>query len=55
MLSFILSTIAFFIASFFLRRQLDEIGVPRTMGRGLVVFVIALAAAYMVAAAVDWL
>ncbi|MGB5080395.1 MAG: hypothetical protein WBO23_06605 [Burkholderiales bacterium] len=50
----IVSTIAFFVATFLLRRYLDGIGVPRTMVRGLVVFVLALAAAYGVAFAVDW-
>lgn len=50
----IVSTIAFFVATFLMRRYLDGIGVPRTMVRGLVVFVLALAAAYGVAFAVDW-
>jgi hypothetical protein len=49
MLSFFLSTIAFFVAGFFIRRYLDDMGVPKGMTRGLVVFVIALAAAYGVA------
>jgi hypothetical protein len=54
MLSFVVSTLAFFIVAFFVRRHLDEGGVPSTMGRGVVVFVIALAAAYSIAAIVDW-
>ena len=53
MLSFFLSTIAFFVAGFFIRRYLDYMGVPKGMTRGLVVFVIALAAAYAVAWIVD--
>ena len=53
MLSFFLSTIAFFVAGFFIRRYLDDMGVPKGMTRGLVVFVIALAAAYAVAWIVD--
>jgi hypothetical protein len=53
MLSFFVSTIAFFVAGFFIRRYLDDMGVPKGMTRGLVVFVIALAAAYAVAWIVD--
>jgi hypothetical protein len=53
MLSFFLSTDAFFVAGFFIRRYLDDMGVPKGMTRGLVVFVIALAAAYAVAWIVD--
>jgi hypothetical protein len=55
MLGIVLSTIAFFVASFFIKRYLDEIGIPKTMVRGLVVFALALAAAYAVAFVVDWL
>ena len=47
-------TIAFFVAGYFIRRYLNEIGIPRTLVRGLVVFVLALAAAYGVAFIVDW-
>jgi hypothetical protein len=54
MISIVLSTIAFFAASFFIKRYLDEIGVPKTMTRGLVVFTLALAIAYGVAFIVDW-
>ena len=53
MLSFFVSTIVFFVAGFFIRRYLDDMGVPKGMTRGLVVFVIALAAAYAVAWIVD--
>jgi len=49
MLGIVLSTIAFFVASFFIRRYLDEIGIPKTMVRGMMVFVLALAVAYGVA------
>ena len=55
MLGIVLSTIAFFVASFFIKRYLDEIGIPKTMVRGMVVFVLALAVAYGVAFIVDWL
>jgi len=53
MLSLGLATIAFFAASYFIKRYLDEIGIPKTLVRGLVVFVLALAAAYGVAFLVD--
>jgi len=55
MLSLLLSTVAFFVATFFLRRYFDDMGIARTMGRGTVVFLIALAIAYAVAALVDWI
>jgi VIT1/CCC1 family predicted Fe2+/Mn2+ transporter len=54
MLSIALSTVAFLVASFFIRRYLDEIGIPKTMVRGMVVFVLALSVAYGVAFLVDW-
>src|SRR5882672_10913267 len=54
MLSLVFGTIAFFVASYFIRRYLNEIGIPKTLVRGLVVFVLALAAAYGVAFIVDW-
>jgi hypothetical protein len=53
MLSFFLSTVAFFVAGFFMRRYLDGIDVPRTMTRGVVVFVFSILVAYGVAALVD--
>ena len=53
MTSLVLSTIAFFAASFYIKRYLDGIGLPKTMTRGLVIFVLALAVAYAVAFIVD--
>jgi hypothetical protein len=53
MLSLVLGTIAFFAASYFIRRYLNEIGIPKTLVRSLVVFVVALAAAYGVAFLAD--
>jgi hypothetical protein len=53
MLSLVFGTIAFFVASYLIRRYLNEIGIPRTLVRGLVVLVLALAAAYGVAFLVD--
>jgi len=49
MTSLVLSTVAFFVASFYIKRYLDGIGVPKTVTRGLVIFVLALAIAYGVA------
>jgi len=54
MLSLVFGTTAFFVASYFIRRYLNEIGIPKTLVRGLVVFVLALAAAYGVAFIADW-
>jgi hypothetical protein len=53
MLSFFLSTIAFFVASFFLRRYLEELGIEKGMTRGVVIFLGALVIAYAVAFLVD--
>jgi hypothetical protein len=55
MLSFVVSTIAYFVAAYFIKRYLDEIGVPKTMTRSLVIFILALAAAYGVAFIADWI
>lgn len=54
MLSFVLSTLAYFIASYFIKRHLDEMGIPKSMTRGLLIFVFALVVAYGVAALVGW-
>jgi hypothetical protein len=53
MTSLVLSTIAFFVASFYIKRYLDGIDVPKTVTRALVIFVMALAVAYGVAFIVD--
>jgi hypothetical protein len=52
-LSFFLSSVAFVVAGWYIRRYLENIGIPKTMLRGFVVFVLALAVAYGVAALVD--
>jgi hypothetical protein len=51
--SLILSTIAFFVASYFIRRKLDEIGIEKGMTRSVVVFVGALAVSYVVGAVIN--
>jgi len=53
MLSLVLSTVVFFVASFFIKRYLEDMGIPKGMTRGIVVFATALAAAYGVAFLVD--
>jgi len=55
MLSFFISTIAFFVAGYFIRRYMDDIGIPKSMTRGTVVFVAALLIAYGVAYLIDLL
>ena len=55
MLSLIVSTIAFFVAAYFIKRRLEEMGIPKGMTRGISVFVLALALAYGAAWIVDLL
>jgi hypothetical protein len=55
MLSLVLSTIAFFVSTFFLGRYLENMGIPKGMTRGALVFSIALLISYLVAAGVDHL
>ena len=54
MLSLIVSTIVFFVASYFIKRYLDDADIPKGVTRSIVIFVLALAIAYGVAALVDW-
>ena len=51
--SLVLSTIAYFVASFFIKRHLEEMGIPKVMTRSLSVFALALIPAYGVAFLVD--
>jgi hypothetical protein len=53
LVSLVVSTIAYFVASYFIKRHLEEMGIPRGMTRGIVVFVLALGIAYGVAFLVD--
>ena len=55
MLSLVLSTIAFFIAAYFVKRWLDDMGIPKSMTRSIVIFVAAAVVSYAVAFAVDLL
>jgi len=53
LLSFFVSTLAFVLAGYFIRRYLDGIGIPKSMSRAMVVFAAALLIAYGVAFVVD--
>ena len=53
MLSLVLSTVAFFAVSYFLKRHLEGMDIPKGMTRAFVVFVLPLAVAYVVAFLVD--
>jgi len=55
MLSLFVSTIAFFVSTYFLRRYLENMGVPKGMTRGALIFSIALLISYVVATGVDHL
>jgi hypothetical protein len=46
MLSIGLSNIAFFVASFFVKRRLDDMDIPKTMTRSIVIFVAAVVVSY---------
>jgi len=53
MLSLIVSTVAFFVFGYFLRRWADDNDIPKGMTRNISIFVVALALAYGVAWLVD--
>jgi hypothetical protein len=55
MLSLVLSTVAFFVAAYFIKRYLDGMDIPKGMTRSIVVFTLALAVSYGVALIVDWI
>lgn len=55
MTGLILSTIAYFIASYYLRRYMDEIDIPKGMARSIMIFSLALIISYAVAMAADYL
>lgn len=54
MWNIIISTIVFVIAAWFIRRLLDEHGIPKGMARGLVVFVLAYVVSWASGEVVDW-
>jgi Na+-driven multidrug efflux pump len=51
--SLIVSTVAYFVAAFYIKRYLDDSEIPKGLTRTLVILVLALAIAYGVAALVD--
>ena len=53
LLSLVVSTIAFFAASYFIKRRFDEMDLPKGMTRNVTIFVLALAIAYGAAAIVE--
>ena len=53
MLSLLLSTVAFFVASFFTRRWLDDAGIEKTRTRSMVIFIAAALISYGVAFVAD--
>ena len=55
MLSIVLSTIAFFVAVYYLNRYLDDLGISKGMTRGTLVFSVAPLISYLVALAADYL
>jgi len=55
MRSLLVSTVVYFVAAFFIKRRFEAMDIPRGMTRTLVIFCLALLAAYGAAAALDWL
>ncbi len=53
MASIIISTVAFFVASYFIGRYLDDPGIPKGFTRAVVVFVIAAIISYAIAWMID--
>jgi len=51
--SLIASTIAFFVAAYFIKRWMDENDIPKGVTRSLSIFVLAIAISYGVAWLVD--
>ena len=54
MLSLIISTIVFFIAAWYLKRYLEEQGIPKGMTRGMLVLVLASLVSWGAGEIVDW-
>ena len=46
MASILVSTIAYFIAAYLIKRRLDAAGIPKGATRGVVIFVLAAAVSY---------
>jgi hypothetical protein len=54
MLSIVVSTMVFFVASYFLKRYVDSMDIPKGMTRGTLIFSIALVISYLVSLATDY-
>jgi hypothetical protein len=52
-ISLILSTVAYFVAAYYIKRYLDDSGIPKTFTRTVAIMVLALAIAYGIAAVVE--
>jgi len=50
----VISTIVFFMAVWYIRRYLEEQGIPKGMTRGLLVFILAFLVSWGAGEAVDW-
>jgi len=46
--------VAFFVAGYFIKRQMEDMDIPQGMTRSIVVFCLALGVSYGVAVVVDW-
>ena len=55
MASLISSAVAFFVAGYFIKRYLDDAGIPKGMTRSAFIFAAAVAISYGVAVLVDWI
>ena len=53
LVSLVVSTIAFFVASYYIKRYLEKMEIPKGMVRNISVLVLALAVSYAVGFAVD--
>ena len=51
----LISTLVFFVAAWYVRRYLDEQGIPAGATRGFLVFTLASVLSWGAGAAVDWL
>ena len=54
MLSIVVSTIVFFLASWYIKRYLDEQNIPKSLTRTMLVFTLAAMVSWGSSALVDW-
>jgi len=55
LLSLFISTIVFFFATWFIRRYLEDQGIPKSMTRGITIFVFAALISWASAATISWI